>query len=426
MISQNKNKILMKGEIKIFLLSFMVISISIANFFVNSLSTNAQEDDQEEIGGLNLLISEKRNEINVLQKEIDAYEAEIKNKQQEARGLRNQIAILDNQIAKVNLDIKTTEAKIEQTNLEIQSTNLQIEDTEENILDQKEKIGEYIRLIYKSDQVSFLELLLTNDSFSEFFDQIKYTQDIHQNLKKNVDKLKIFKNELEIQKSNWEAKALLEEELKEQLQEKRAELAETNVAQGILLVQARLTEKEYQNYSYQLKLEQQSANSDILSLEKKIRLKLEEREAAERFKGFGPTKLSWPVPPDRGISAYFHDPDYPFRYIFEHPAVDIRAYQGTPITAPDSGYVGRVKFSGNTSYAYVLLVHNDGLSTVFGHVSRVAVKEDEFVTKGQIVAYSGGAPGTTGAGNLSTGPHLHFEVRLNGIPVNPLEYLPKF
>ena len=111
---------------------------------------------------------------------------------------------------------------------------------------------------------------------------------------------------------------------------------------------------------------------------------------------------------------------------FEHPAVDIRAYQGTPIKAPESGYVARVQFRGDKSYAYIMLIHNDGISTVYGHISATYVKEDEYVSKGQTIGLTGGLPGSKGAGNLSTGPHLHFEVRLNGIPVNPLEYLPSF
>ena len=397
----------------------LIVGFLLAIFFI--APALAQEED---ISELNTRIEEREREINILQKEIDAYAEQIKAKQAEAKGLRNQIAILDNQIAKVNLDIEATEARIEQTNLEIQKINLAITELEKQITSQKKKIAEYIRLIYKTDQVSYLEVILVNESFSDFFDQLKYTQQIHNDLKSSLNKLKNSKQDLEIQKSNWEEKAKLEEELKDQLQQQRSELTEKNTAQEILLIQARLTERQYQNYQYQLQLEQQQINADIVTLEKEVRQKLEARELQERFQDFGPARLAWPVSPDRGISAYFHDPDYPFRYIFEHPAVDIRAYQGTPIKAPESGYVARVQFRGDKSYAYIMLIHNDGISTVYGHISATYVKEDEYVSKGQTIGLTGGLPGSKGAGNLSTGPHLHFEVRLNGIPVNPLEYLP--
>jgi len=408
-----------KIKIKSILTILLIISFITANFFIGP-NLFAQKDVNE----LNQQINDKKKEIDTLQQEIEAYKEQISNKEKESKTLKNQLAIIENQVAKIELDIKATEARIEEANLQIQSLNLQIKQKEGEIKNEKDKLAEYIRLIYQNDQISYSEVILINDSFSDFFDYLKYTEEIHGNIKKTLDRLKDSKSELEIQKNSLEEKKKEEDKLKDELTKQKSDLDEKLGAQQMLLVQTRLTQRQYQNYLYQLQLEQQQTNSEIIKLEKNVRQQLEEKAKEEKFKNLGPATLAWPVNPYKGITAYFHDPGYPFRYIFEHPAIDIRAGQGTSITAPESGYVAKIKFKGDSSYAYIMLIHSDGISTVFGHVSAVFVKEDDYVTKGQIIGNTGAMPGTVGAGPLTTGPHLHFEVRLNGIPVNPLEYLP--
>lgn len=141
------------------------------------------------------------------------------------------------------------------------------------------------------------------------------------------------------------------------------------------------------------------------------------------YRDFPQESFIWPVAPVLGISAYFKDQGYSKRFGLDHNAIDIPTDQLTPVKAPLSGRVLKVH-DGGMGYSYLQLGHRDGFSTVYGHIYSSKVSEGDIVRQGQVIALSGGALGTKGAGRLTTGPHLHFEVLMSGNHVDPSIYLP--
>jgi murein DD-endopeptidase MepM/ murein hydrolase activator NlpD len=138
----------------------------------------------------------------------------------------------------------------------------------------------------------------------------------------------------------------------------------------------------------------------------------------------GEKLFSWPIEPKRGISAYFLDKAYEGVFNTKHYAIDIPAPQGTTIYAPALGYVYKVNDNG-MGYSSLVVAHKNNITTVYGHITEFLVEEGDLIRRGDPIALSGGAPGTRGAGWMTTGPHLHFEVHINGEPVNPMPYLPQ-
>lgn len=133
--------------------------------------------------------------------------------------------------------------------------------------------------------------------------------------------------------------------------------------------------------------------------------------------------LIYPVEPKLGISAEFNDPAYEALFGMPHKAIDIPVDQGTKVLAVADGVVEDVTDNG---YGFnSLTIRHDGLATLYGHVESFLVKKGDTVHRGQPIALSGGRPGTPGAGHITTGPHVHFEVIVAGERVDPMGYLPR-
>ncbi|MDP6571826.1 MAG: peptidoglycan DD-metalloendopeptidase family protein [Patescibacteria group bacterium] len=384
----------------------------------------AQEDGatgkDPEIQDIAQQLKTQRDAIDEVRNKIDQYESKIQAKRNEALTIKNQLGSLSDQVDQTKLKLELKRQEITEINLLITETEKRISGKEIEISQQKEKIAEFIRLLYQRQQKSPVEILLANDAFSEFFDAAQYLEAIEEDLEVILKKMKAVQEKLQEEHTGLESQREELKELKAQLTGTQVVLEEKVTAKNVILEATQADESKFQALLKQVRAEQAQINNDIIGLERQLRARLEAQgdKTLAELSGQG---FIWPVP-NRTVTATFHDPDYPFRRYFEHPAIDIRSKQGTPIKAVGSGYVARTR-DGGLGYSYISVIHADGLSSVYGHVSCILVQEDEYVVQGQVIGCSGATPGTPGAGRLTTGPHLHLEIRLNGIPVNPIGYL---
>ena len=374
---------------------------------------------KSEVDDLNAQVKAKQDNVKQLDGMIANYEAQIAQQEASSTSLQNEVTLLNDQISKKQLDIQRTNLELDSLKLEIQSLDAQISLSNKQVATEKDQASELVRQIRQSDDTSPLEVLITKRSLSAFFDRVDELKRLEGNLTDAIDRLKTTTASLQDTEKSRTARR---QDLADQtIQLKKDQLsleAERNFKQS-LADETKNQETTFQQALFQVKEEQQAAQDEIANIQGSLKDKLDTSDSALAR---GVVLLDWPVNPSRGITAKFHDPTYPFNNLFPHPGVDVRAYVGTPVHAAAGGYVAWNK-KGRLYGNYVMLVHPGNIATVYAHFSQFLATPNTYVNRGDVIGLSGGMPGAPGAG-LSTGPHLHFEVRQDGIPVDPENFLP--
>jgi len=371
----------------------------------------AQEGtDSSEINALNDKISEKKQSIDQISDRIEEYKKKIEQKQAQKVSLSVELDLLDNRIAKTKLEIEETEISIDLVNTEISLLNKQLTSLEQTLQKDRQLLVAVLQKIQVNDQDLPLRLFFGSDSLSQLFDEVQSLETINQDLKQTLEKTKQSKEAVQNKKEVEQTKKDQMQEMSLALAHEKGQLEEEVQSQEVLITETQNSENQFRLLLQQTKEEEQFITQQISALQKEIEGKLSASDQAGDS-----SVMSWPFDPPKGLSVYFHDPTYPYRHLFEHSGIDLPAPKGTGIGSAAPGYVAWAK-KGRLYGNYVMIIHSNGLSTLYAHLSRIDVKADEFVARGQII----GAVGSTG---LSTGPHLHFEVRKDGIPTDPLAYL---
>ncbi len=364
-------------------------------------------------------VKKKQVRVQELDALIGGYRDKVRAQVTATLSLQNEITLLANRIQEKQAMVERTKQVMQATLLELQSLDNQIKLAQTRIAKREMVLADIFVKLEQESSISIFDAFMARPSLSELFVRLDELGRLEGDLGEATRVLKSAKTILKAKQKAQEAQRLALETQMRELEDEERRLAGERASKTSLAALTRNQEEEFRKIMFELRQQQQSEAGDIEALQNSLKDRL---DSADLALARGDVLLSWPIQVSKGISAVFHDPDYPFRKLFEHPGIDLPTPVGTPVKAAAGGYLAWTR-TGKQYGNYIMLVHASGVATIYAHLSRFGVQPDTYVERGDIIGYSGGRPGDEGAG-LSTGAHLHFEVRQNGIPVDPASFLP--
>ncbi|KKT25368.1 MAG: Peptidase M23 [Parcubacteria group bacterium GW2011_GWA2_43_9b] len=384
-------------------------------------------------------INQKQSQIQALEKQIAQYKDMVRNSQNQSNTLKNAIAQMEAQIKKLEAQVRLTQTKISQTSLKIQGLSGDISTQNIELEKQRNNLSQTIQAINEYDQTGPLELVFGSGNFSDMLSQAQYVNNLQTGLQQKLDAIKEFKAQLETQKIESENQKTLLENFKKQLSGQTLVLDSQRDDQKDLLATTKNQEKIYQSTLTTLQKQRDQVERDIYLAEEKLRRAINPNSIPNAQKGI----LAWPIKNTLVqiygcITTSFARNSYPACNEGKgnggfHNGLDIDLETGDPVAAALDGTISGV---GNMArYAYgkwITIKHDNGLTTLYAHLSVQSVNVGQKVKTDDIIGYGG----STG---YSTGSHLHFTVYATntfhvepnrygyptplGGPLNPLLYL---
>ena len=324
-------------------------------------------------------IQEHETEANSLEDRVDALNASMVD-------LRKELAKLDAQIAEIQSQVRGAQARIDDT--QARMDRIRDDATTQAVM------------LYKTGATETIDALLNSESLSELDDRIEF---LGVAAEQNTDALVEF----------GRLRLTIEDQHRE-LFARQKELTEVKITQAAVL--AELDSQHEQLAADLAKLEAKLSaehrhEGNLAVAEARLEGDIQAALARQSVEVLGTSARGFIWPLNGAITSYYGP-----RWGRMHTGIDIDGYTGQAIVASNSGRVILASYYSGYGNA-VVIDHGGGLSTLYGHLSAFDVRAGEDISRGDVI----GRVGCTGS---CTGDHLHFEVRVNGNPVNPLDYLP--
>ncbi len=350
-------------------------------------------------------IEERNNQIKQLEDEIKQYNIEVLNAGNQARTLQGTIKTLDLTKKKISADINLTEKKISKTTLVISDLDKNISDTKDHISLNKEAIASAIQSSQAIEDMGLIQLILSKKNVGDIWHDVDNLRQMRDTILDKSKELALLQNDMEVKQNDLlgQKKSLVN--LKQDLNGKKQAVEYTTVQKTTLLSETKNKEQAFKDLVKTKEQLKEQFEKEVYDYESQLNYLIDPTSFPRPKNGI----LSWPLD-DVFITQRFGKTVGSERLYASgtHNGVDFRASIGTKVkNVLDGTVVG----TGNTDiypgcYSFgkwVLVQHNNGLSTIYGHLSVISVVNGQKLATGDTIGYSG----NTG---YSTGPHLHISV----------------
>ncbi len=363
------------------------------------------------------------NQLDSIQQQVNQQNAAKADAETVIGSVSEQLRQIEEQLRQATAELGTIKEQRVAVENDITLNERQLAEAQKRLEGRESVFYKRVRDIYINGRLSYLDVVIGSKDFSDFANRLEVLKRIIDSDITLINEIKKERADIEAHKQKLEADRAKLVELEKSALAKQAEIEQKKAERNVVLQKA-----QNDRATAMQAIEELNASSAQVSA------MLKERQAARATAAAaaaaaaqssggqgasdnwvqGTGQLGWPVSGEI-TSPYGYRVHPIWGTTIYHSGIDIGVDEGTPVHAADGGVVVWSGWMGGYGYA-VVIDHGNGLSTLYGHNSELAVDEGQSVAKGQVISYAGST------GN-STGPHVHFEVRVNGDPVDPMGYL---
>ena len=365
------------------------------------------------------------NQLDSIQQQVNQQNAAKADAETVIGSVSEQLRQIEEQLRQATAELGTIKEQRVSVENDITLNERQLAEAQKRLEGRETVFYKRVRDIYINGRLSYIDVVIGSKDFSDFANRLEVLKRIIDSDIALINEIKKERAEIEAHKQKLETDRAKLVELEKAALAKQAEIEQKKAERNVVLQKA-----QNDRATAMQAIEELNASSAQVSA------MLKERQAARAAAAAaaaaaaqtsagqgqgasdnwvqGTGQLGWPVSGEI-TSPYGYRVHPIWGTTIYHSGIDIGVDEGTPVHAADGGVVVWSGWMGGYGYA-VVIDHGNGLSTLYGHNSELAVDEGQSVAKGQVISYAGST------GN-STGPHVHFEVRVNGDPVDPMGYL---